>query len=87
MQQYALRITFTLQVLVPALGSMVLTIPQRDFVWGSGLSLNPGEEGSRTQCKLNCDYGYDTDIEGNLICSCNDPCRVSETIIYYILYI
>lgn len=62
-------------VLVPALGSTVMTIPQRDFVWGSGLSLNPGEEGSRTQCKLNCDYGYDTDIEGNLICSCNDPCR------------
>ncbi|XP_076442961.1 uncharacterized protein LOC143281603 [Babylonia areolata] len=29
----------------------------------------------RLRCDLRCPYGYETDIEGNLVCLCHDPCQ------------
>ncbi|KAJ8309013.1 hypothetical protein KUTeg_013887 [Tegillarca granosa] len=33
-----------------------------------------------SQCGLICPLGYETDIEGNPMCKCNDPCMYEYTI-------
>lgn len=29
----------------------------------------------RNTCNLTCPYGYQTDVEGNFVCQCHDPCQ------------
>lgn len=29
----------------------------------------------RIKCDLKCQYGYQTDVEGNYVCLCHDPCQ------------
>ncbi|KAL8568312.1 hypothetical protein ACOMHN_040885 [Nucella lapillus] len=29
----------------------------------------------RIRCDLHCPYGYETDVEGNYVCLCHDPCQ------------
>lgn len=31
-----------------------------------------------SKCNKKCQHGYATDVEGNSICKCNDPCAVSS---------
>ncbi|XP_022331228.2 uncharacterized protein LOC111129254 [Crassostrea virginica] len=63
-------------VFVQALASTVVSVqPLADPVWGPSLPTDRLLGGLRTPCHRKCDYGYDTDIEGNLICKCKNPCR------------
>ncbi|XP_056021259.1 uncharacterized protein LOC130054725 [Ostrea edulis] len=57
--------------IVQALGTAIVTVPLEDSVWGP----KTHHERPRSPCNRRCDYGYDTDIEGNFICKCNDPCQ------------
>lgn len=73
-----------LQVFVQALASTVVSVqPLADPVWGPSLPTDRLLGGLRTPCHRKCDYGYDTDIEGNLICKCKNPCRVSKLLFSY----
>ncbi|XP_062595540.1 uncharacterized protein LOC134256878 [Saccostrea cucullata] len=60
---------------IRALGSSVVTVPLEDSVWGPKKGNRPHLEEPRPPCNRKCEYGYDTDIEGNFICKCNNPCQ------------
>ena len=36
-------------------------------------------------CNLSCEYGYLTDVEGNYVCLCHDPCQVCVCTVCVIL--
>ena len=50
---------------------------------GIVIPLHSGDRTNRRErkqfrCNKDCQYGFDTDVEGRQLCKCKDPCKVSE---------
>ncbi|XP_076463570.1 kunitz-type protease inhibitor 2-like [Babylonia areolata] len=67
-----------IHVMLPTLVVLLVsTVAARasSYMRGHGVKASELWPHFRNTCNLTCPYGYQTDVEGNFVCQCHDPCQ------------